>query len=135
MKAFAERHPNLTTWFVLALGMLMVLAWSARDVELTARQFFWLGVATVLLAGLCAWIISWEADEPEAEGEVDEDRQPGTDESDAAARTPVGASCDAASRTLADASPEAALGGGAEVLESDAPAAQDRADPRSFGSA
>ncbi len=45
--------------------MLVVLAWSARDVELTARQFFWLGVATVTLAGLCAWIISWEADESE----------------------------------------------------------------------
>jgi hypothetical protein len=53
------------TWVVLAVGMLAVLFWSARDVELASSQRFWLGVATVLLAGLCAWIISWEADDEE----------------------------------------------------------------------
>jgi len=65
MRAFAERHPNIVTWLVLSIGMLAVLYWSARDVDLTALQFFWLGVATVVLAGLCSWIVSWEADEPE----------------------------------------------------------------------
>lgn len=70
MWTWAERHPNLATWAVLAVGMIVVLAWSARDVELAASQRFWLGAATVGLAGLCAWIISWEADE---EGDEDWD--------------------------------------------------------------
>lgn len=65
MRERVEAHPNLTVWAVLAIGMLVILAWSARDVSLSGSQWFWLGLATVALAGLCAWIISWEADEPE----------------------------------------------------------------------
>ncbi len=57
------RHPNLTAWAVLAIGMLAILAWSARGTELNPRQWAALGVATVILAGACAWIISWEADD------------------------------------------------------------------------
>lgn len=60
------RHPNLAAWAVLAGGMLAILAWSARDVGLNARQWLALAVATVALAGLCAWIISWEADVEDA---------------------------------------------------------------------
>jgi hypothetical protein len=67
MAAFYERHPNLSAWALLAVGMVAVLAWSARDVGLNAGQWFWLVAATVLVAGLCAWIISWEADGPEGE--------------------------------------------------------------------
>ncbi len=67
MDEFAARHPNLLTWALLAAGMLAVLFWSARDVALSAGQAFWLALATVLLAGLCAWIISWEADGPAEE--------------------------------------------------------------------
>ncbi len=63
MKAWADRHPNLATWLVLAVGMLLILGWSARDVGLNASQAAALGVATVALAGLCAWIIAWEADD------------------------------------------------------------------------
>lgn len=62
MKAWMNQHPNLASWAVLALGMLVVLAWSARDVDLTGSQRAALGGATVLLAGICAWIISWESD-------------------------------------------------------------------------
>lgn|GEM_PF-604517 len=65
MRERVEAHPNLTVWAVLAIGMLVILAWSARDVSLSGSQWFWLALATVALAGLCAWIISWEADEPE----------------------------------------------------------------------
>lgn len=72
MSEIANRHPNLVTWLVLAIGMLAVLFFSARDVALTISQWFWLGVATVLLAGLCAWIISWEADEDEWDAEAGE---------------------------------------------------------------
>jgi hypothetical protein len=56
-------HPNLVSWAVLAVGMLIVLAISARDQGLNAGQWFWLAAATALLAGLCAWIIGWEADD------------------------------------------------------------------------
>jgi len=73
VKRFAENHPNIVTWLVLAIGMVAVLGWSARDVGLTAAQYAWLGVATALLAGLCAWIISWEADD-ELEDEDDLDQ-------------------------------------------------------------
>jgi hypothetical protein len=69
MKAWMEQHPNLTTWLALAVGMVVVLAISARDVALSARQWTWLALATVLLAGACAWIISWEADTPDESGE------------------------------------------------------------------
>ena len=61
------RHPNLVAWAVLAVGMLVMLAWSARDQPLAPGQWLWLAAATVALAGLCAWIISGEADAPENE--------------------------------------------------------------------
>jgi hypothetical protein len=66
VKDFAVRHPNLITWLVLAVGMVAILVWSAREQQFTPVQWGWLTLATVLLAGLCAWIISWEADEPDA---------------------------------------------------------------------
>ncbi|MBK6769233.1 MAG: hypothetical protein IPG72_09560 [Ardenticatenales bacterium] len=64
--AWINRHPNLVTWAVLSIGMVAIVGYSARDVDtLAGRQWFWLAFATVLVAGLCAWIISWEADEPD----------------------------------------------------------------------
>lgn len=65
MRNFAERHPNLATWLVLAVGMEAILVWSAREQAFTAVQWWWLSIATTVLAGFCAWIISWEADEPD----------------------------------------------------------------------
>ncbi len=68
------RHPNLATWALLAIGMVAALTWSARGVEdLTSSQWSWLVGATVLVAGLCAWIISWEADELDAYDDQQED--------------------------------------------------------------
>jgi hypothetical protein len=58
-----KRHPNLTAWFVLALGMVILLLIEARDVGLVASQWFWLIVITVLVAGAAIWIISWGDDE------------------------------------------------------------------------
>lgn len=55
-------HPNLSAWFVLALGMVAILVYEARDVGLEGRQWFWLIVITVLVAGTCIWIISWGDD-------------------------------------------------------------------------
>lgn len=60
---FTGRHPRVTAWVVLAIGMAAILLWSARGVGLLASQMLALVVATVLLAGLCVWIIGWEDEE------------------------------------------------------------------------
>ncbi len=57
---FTGRHPQLTAWVVLAVGMVAILLVSARGVGLLPAQMLALVVATVLLAGLCVWIIGWE---------------------------------------------------------------------------
>lgn len=62
MMAWMNRHPDLSTWIALAIGMLAALTWSARDEGLAAMQWAWLALAVTGVAGLCAWIISWEAD-------------------------------------------------------------------------
>lgn len=57
---WASTHPRLAAWIVLATGMVGFLVFEARDVGLLATQWLALIVATVLVAGLCVWIISWE---------------------------------------------------------------------------
>jgi protein-S-isoprenylcysteine O-methyltransferase Ste14 len=71
LKRFAIQHPRLTAWLVLAIGMVVILVWSARDVGLLPGQWAALIVATVGLAGLCVWIIGWE-EEGEEERENDQ---------------------------------------------------------------
>jgi hypothetical protein len=61
--AWAEAHPRLSAWIVLALGMVILLAIEARDVGLLAGQWIALIAATVAVAGLCIWIITWDDDE------------------------------------------------------------------------
>ena len=46
--------------------MVAILLWSARGVGLLPGQTMALAVATILLAGLCVWIIGWEDEEREA---------------------------------------------------------------------
>lgn len=58
--AWVEAHPRLTAWIVLAVGMVILLVIEARDVGLLAGQWIALIVATVLVAGACIWIISWD---------------------------------------------------------------------------
>jgi hypothetical protein len=60
IREFVSKHPRLVSWFVLALGMVTMLLWAARDVGLLPGQMVALVIATVLLAGLCVWIIGWE---------------------------------------------------------------------------
>jgi hypothetical protein len=60
IREFASKHPRLISWIVLALGMVIMLLWAAKDVGLLAGQMIALVVATILLAGLCVWIIGWE---------------------------------------------------------------------------
>ena len=65
IKGFVSNHPQLTAWIVLAAGMVAILLWSAKDVGLLPGQMIALAVATILVAGLCVWIIGWEDEEPE----------------------------------------------------------------------
>ena len=60
IREFVGKHPRLVSWFVLALGMVIMLLWAARDVGLLPGQMVALVIATILLAGLCVWIIGWE---------------------------------------------------------------------------
>jgi protein-S-isoprenylcysteine O-methyltransferase Ste14 len=77
VREFAERHPRLASWILLAAGMVVMLLIASRDVGLQPTQLATLVVATIVLAGLCVWIINWgeEGDLEEAfedsEGEVD----------------------------------------------------------------
>jgi hypothetical protein len=53
-------HPNLMSWLILAVGMVVIVVIAARNVGFTAGQWAALIAATIGLAGLCVWIISWE---------------------------------------------------------------------------
>jgi len=65
------RHPRISAWVVLAGGMVALLWHEARAVGLLPSQWVALIVATVLVAGACIWIISWEdQDDPADEAEV-----------------------------------------------------------------
>lgn len=72
LKDWVNRHPQLTAWFVLAVGMVVILIWSAKDVGLEAGQWAALIVTTILLAGLCVWIIGWNGEEKEEAEEAEE---------------------------------------------------------------
>ena len=65
LKDWVNRHPQLTAWVALAVGMVAILIWAAKDVGLEAGQWAALVIATILLAGLCVWIIGWDSDEDE----------------------------------------------------------------------
>lgn len=73
LTTFVRNHPRLTAWIVLAIGMVAILVWSARDVGLLPGQWAALIIATIGVAGLCVWIIGWEDEEkdeePGAQGE------------------------------------------------------------------
>ena len=65
------RHPHISAWVVLATGMVALLVYEARNVGLIPSQWVALIIATILVAGACIWIISWEdKDNPEDEAEV-----------------------------------------------------------------
>ena len=60
LQTLYDKHPNLILWAALAVGMVIVLLVAARSVGFAAPQWVALVAATVALAGLCVWIISWE---------------------------------------------------------------------------
>ncbi|MCS6872431.1 MAG: hypothetical protein RML95_01130 [Anaerolineae bacterium] len=65
--AFAEARPRLAAWIVLSLGIVILLLIEARDVGLMIGQWIALIVASVIVAGLCIWIVSWEDKDETAE--------------------------------------------------------------------
>jgi protein-S-isoprenylcysteine O-methyltransferase Ste14 len=68
IKKWVGRHPQLAAWVVLAVGMVIILIWSAQDVGLQVGQWAALIVATILLAGLCVWIIGWDREADDTSG-------------------------------------------------------------------
>jgi len=66
-----EAWPRLTAWIVLSLGTTFLLVYEARDVGLTAGNWIALIVATILVSGLCIWIISWDDEEQDAASKPD----------------------------------------------------------------
>jgi len=60
LKRFWVEHPILSNWAVLTFGMVIILYFSARHVGFAPTQWAALVGATIVLAGLCAWIINWE---------------------------------------------------------------------------
>ncbi len=65
IRSFAGQHPRITAWIALAIGMVIILIWAAKDVGLLPTQLLALVVATIMLAGLCVWIIGWEDESDE----------------------------------------------------------------------
>ncbi len=63
MTSLIERlraHPNIIMWLLLSLGMVLMVLYAAKDVGFLPLQTLALIIATVILAGLCVWIINWE---------------------------------------------------------------------------
>jgi hypothetical protein len=60
---WAKAHPKLSAWIVLGIGMVVILAYEAKDVGLLPGQWAALIIATIAVAGLCVWIIGWEDDD------------------------------------------------------------------------
>lgn len=69
-KAWISRHPRLTAWAVLGVGMVVILVWSAKNVGLLPGQWATLILSTFLVAGLCVWIIGWEKEDEEEDPAV-----------------------------------------------------------------
>ncbi len=64
---FANARPRLAAWIVLSLGIVILLLVEARDVGLLLGQWLALIVASIAVAGLCIWIVSWEDKDEAAE--------------------------------------------------------------------
>ncbi len=60
LKNFYQNHPILAQWLILAVGMVIILIIAAKDQGFNLKQWLALISATVILAGLCVWIINWE---------------------------------------------------------------------------
>lgn len=60
MKQLWQKHPRLVSWVVLSIGMVIIFLIASAGLELAPTQSLTMALATVVLAGLCVWIIYWE---------------------------------------------------------------------------
>ena len=60
LKRFWNEHTTLSNWLILAIGFVIILFFSARDVGFNGEQWVAVIGVPVGLAGLCGWIISWD---------------------------------------------------------------------------
>lgn len=73
MRRLWNDHPNLVSWLVLAVGMVVIVVIAARNVGFQPGQWAAVIAATIALAGLCVWIISWE-DSPNGDSLSDKEQ-------------------------------------------------------------
>lgn len=64
-----DTYPRISAWVVLSAGMLGLLYYEAQDVGLTTRNWIALTIASLLVAALSIWIVSWEDEELDAEAQ------------------------------------------------------------------
>lgn len=57
---WVSTHPRLAAWIVLSVGIVILLFINAGDAGLQPLNWVALIVASVGVAGLCVWIVSWE---------------------------------------------------------------------------
>jgi hypothetical protein len=55
-----DTYPRLSAWVVLSVGIVGLLVYEARDVGLSTGNWIALILASIAVAGLCIWIVSWE---------------------------------------------------------------------------
>ena len=60
IKRLFETHPRLMSWLILAIAMLIILVVATWHISLQPLQRVAMAGATIVLAGLCVWIIYWE---------------------------------------------------------------------------
>lgn len=64
---WVEEHPRLSMWIILATGMIIILYLEAKDVVgIQPGNWAWIIGATIAVAGLCVWIVTWEDEEEES---------------------------------------------------------------------
>ncbi len=61
IRQLLAQHPQLASWVALAVGMVIILfLLMPAGLGLTTGQTATLVASTIVLAGLCLWIIGWE---------------------------------------------------------------------------
>ena len=60
MKSTLSSHPHLAAFVALAVAMQAVLYATSRNVALQPTEYAAIALATVGLAALCVWILTWE---------------------------------------------------------------------------
>jgi len=65
-----DTYPRISAWVILSAGIIILLLLEARDVGLTVGNWIALIIASIIVAGLAIWIVSWEDDEESGESPV-----------------------------------------------------------------